>query len=87
MLNTDVDAATLAAAKFAVREAVRYRGLVSDTPAWEEVFEEVRDLQRVAKASGLPISPADWVYLADLVNEACDDDGLPRLFVVEGADA
>ena len=81
------DAATVAAAKQAVNTLWQYRFDLADTGTLEVFIEEAREISREAKAAGRKIAAADWVYLAGLADDVCDDDGLPRLFDVEGAAA
>jgi hypothetical protein len=81
------DAATVATAKQAVNTLWGFRHDVADTGTLEIFISEARGISREAKAAGRKISDADWVYLAGLVDDVCDDDGLPRLFDVEGAAA
>ena len=78
---------TLAAAKQAVSTVYAYRFDLGDTGTMEVFIGEVKEIAREAKAAGRKIAPSDWVYLAGLADDVCDDDGLPRLFDVEGVDA
>jgi hypothetical protein len=86
-MQTEYSAATVAAAKDAVKTVFSFRFDLGDSGTLEVFLEELRYIFREAKAAGVKISGADWVYLADLANNVCDDDGLPRLFIAEGADA
>jgi hypothetical protein len=81
------DAATVAAAKHAVNTLWQFRFDLADTGTLEIFISEARGISREAKAAGRKISDADWIYLAGLVDDVCDDDGLPRLFDVEGVAA
>lgn len=81
------DAATVAAAKQAVNTLWQFRFDLADTGTLEVFIGEAREISREAKAAGRKISAADWIYLAGLADDVCDDDGLPRLFDVEGAAA
>jgi hypothetical protein len=81
------DATTVAAAKQAVNTLWQFRFDLADTGTLEIFISEARGISREAKAAGRKISDADWVYLAGLVDDVCDDDGLPRLFDVEGVAA
>ena len=81
------DAATVAAAKQAVNTLWGFRHDMADTGTLEVFIGEAREISREAKAAGRKISAADWVYLAGLADDVCDDDGLPRLFDVEVAAA
>jgi hypothetical protein len=86
-MPTEYDAATVAAAKQAVNTLWQFRFDLADTGTLEVFVSEAREVSRDAKAAGRKIADADWVYLAGLVDDVCDDDGLPRLFDVEGAAA
>ena len=89
-MEKEYDAATVAAAKSAVylRATVfSFRDELADTGTLDLFISEVREISREAKAAGRKIADADWVYLAGLADDVCDDDGLPRLFDVEGAAA
>jgi hypothetical protein len=81
------DAATVAAAKQAVNTLWQFRFDLADTGTLEIFISEARGISRETKAAERKISDADWVYLAGLVDDVCDDDGLPRLFDVEGVAA
>jgi hypothetical protein len=86
-MEKEFDAATVAAAKQAVNTLWGYRHDVADTGTLDVFISEARGISREAKAAGRKISDADWVYLAGLVDDVCDDDGLPRLFAVDGVAA
>jgi hypothetical protein len=86
-MQKEYDAATVAAAKSAVATVFSFRDELADTGTLDLFIGEVREISREAKAAGRKIAPADWVYLAGLADDVCDDDGLPRLFDVEGAAA
>jgi hypothetical protein len=86
-MEKEYDAATVAAAKQAVNTLWGFRHDVADTGTLEIFVSEAREVSREAKAAGRKIADADWVYLAGLVDDVCDDDGLPRLFDVAGAAA
>ena len=81
------DAATVAAAKSAVNMLWGFRHDMADTGTLEVFLSEAREISREAKAAGRKIADADWIYLAGLAEDVCDEDGLPRLFdtQVEGA--
>ena len=81
------DAATVAAARQAVKTLWGFRHDMADTGTLDVFMSEASYISREAKAAGRKISDADWVYLAGLADDVCDDDGLPRLFDVEGAAA
>lgn len=87
MTDQTIDVATLAAAKDAVRTLYSYRDHLADTGTLEVFLSEARAVSADARAAGRKISAADWVYLAHLADDVCDDDGLPRLFDLERADA
>ena len=86
-MEKEYDAATVAAAKQAVNTLWGFRFDMADTGTLAIFISEAREISREAKAAGRKISAADWVYLAGLVDDACDDDGLPRLFDVDGVAA
>ena len=87
MTDQTIDAATLAAAKDAVRTVYYWRDQLADTGTLEVFMLEARAVAAESRAAGRKISAPDWVYLAGLADDVCDDGGLPRLFAVEGADA
>ena len=71
---------TLKAAKDAVNTLWAHRFDMADMGTLDVFISEAHGISRRAKMRGEPISPADWVYLATLADNVCDDDGLPRLF-------
>ena len=77
------DPARVAAAKAAVNTLWGFRADMADTGTLEVFIGEAREISREARAAGRKISAADWIYLAELANDVCDDDGLPRLFESE----
>ena len=86
-MEKEYDAATVAAAKKAVNTIWQFRDHMGDSGTLEVFVSEAREVSREAKAAGRKISAEDWVYLAELADNVCDDDGLPRLFDVEGVAA
>jgi hypothetical protein len=84
-VQKEYDAATVAAAKQAVNTLWGFRYDMADTGTLELFWSEARYIRSEAKAAGRKIADADWIYLAGLADNVCDDDGLPRLFDVEGA--
>lgn len=73
---------TVKAAKSAVNTLWAYRFDMADTGTLDVFMSEAAGIAREAKAAGRKISDADWIYLAQLADNVCDDDGLPRLFDV-----
>ena len=81
------DAATVAAAKAAVNMLWGFRHDMADTGTLELFLSEAREISREARSAGRKIAAADWVYLAGLADDVCDDDGLPRLFDMQAEGA
>jgi len=79
------DPVRVAAAKAAVEMLWGFRQDMADTSTLEVFVEEAREISREARAAGRKISDADWIYLAELADDVCDDDGMPRLFEAEPA--
>jgi len=77
-----ISPATLQAAKDAVKTMIAHGDCMADSGSADIFFCEAHGISRRAKMRGESISPADWVYLATLADNVCDDDGLPRLFDV-----
>jgi hypothetical protein len=73
----------LQAAKEAVRTVYSFRHDLADTGTLEVFLSEAREISKEARAQGRKIAPEDWIYLAGLADDVCDDDGLPRLFDIE----
>lgn len=82
--TTTISPDTLARAKNAVRTLFAYRHDMADSLSLMDWLEQVQDAAREAKASGVPIADDVWIDLAEGADEICEDDGLPRLFQVEG---
>ena len=79
-MQDEYDAATIAAAKAAVQMLYSFRRDLADTGSLDVFLSEAREIASEAKAEGRKISAEDWVYLAGLADDVCDDDALPRLF-------
>ena len=75
-----ISAATLQAAKDAVKTMIAHAHDMADSDSADIFFSEAHGISRRAKMRGESITPADWVYLATLADSVCEDDGLPRLF-------
>jgi len=82
-MSEQIDAATVAAAKDAVNTLWAYRFDMADTGTLGIFMSEAAEIARDAKQAGRKISDADWIYLAELADNVCDDDGLPRLFKID----
>ena len=86
-MQTEYSAATVAAAKDAVRTLYNFRHDMADTLALVDWLDLVQEIAADARRDGRKITPAEWIEIAHCADDICDDDGLPRLFIVEGADA
>ena len=86
-MQTEYSAATVAAAKDAVRTLYNFRHDMADTLAMVDWLDLVQEIAADARRDGRKITPAEWVEMAHGADDICDDDGLPRLFQFEGADA
>tara|TARA_R110000868_G_scaffold119_3_gene1239 strand:+ start:399 stop:659 length:261 start_codon:yes stop_codon:yes gene_type:complete len=86
-METEFSAETVQAAKTAVRTLYTYRHDMADTLAMMDWVELVQGISADARAEGRKISAADWVEMAHGADDICDEDCLPRLFRIEGADA
>lgn len=68
------------AAKDAVRMFWSHRACLPDTAETVEALDAIRATARAAKAEGRKLTDDEWVELAESVDEACREDGLPLLF-------
>lgn len=81
----DTTTPTLEDAKSAVRTFWTFRQEMSDSDTVRMTIEEIRCYISEAKAEGRKVTAEEWHEMAELVDEACDDDGLPRLYRYEVA--
>lgn len=68
------------AAKKAVQIFYAWRDDLSDSDEVRETAREILSTVRAAKAEGRDPTAEEWVELAQMVDEACDNEALPRLF-------
>lgn len=74
------DQAVVRAARTAVRTFYGLRSELADLDIVHETAAEILRVSRVSVARGTPITDAEWVSLAQEVDDACDECDLPRLF-------
>lgn len=67
-------------AKDAVEFFWSMRHDLPDTTLMNDAVDAIRIISGDAKREGRRITDIEWLNLAYMVNEACDDDGMPRLF-------
>lgn len=79
----DATTPTLADAKNAVRTFWQFRFDLSDSDTVAMTIEEISAYVSEAKAEGRKLTEEEWHEMAELVDDACDDDGLPRLYRYE----
>ena len=70
------------AAKAAVQTFYAWKDDLSDSDNVRETAAEILSTVRKAKAAGRDPTAEEWVELADMVDDACDNEALPRLFDV-----
>lgn len=75
--------ATLEDAKCAVRTFWAHRDCLPDTCMVQEAVDAIRDAVSEARETRTPWDEQTWRSLAEMVDEACADDGLPRLYRTE----
>lgn len=80
--HQNISKETALAARDAVLTMIQHGDCMADSDSADIFFCEVDAMMRRAKMRGEKFSAADWVYLATLADNVCDDDGLPRLFDV-----
>lgn len=74
------DKAVVRAAKTAVQTFYAHKADLADLDIVHETAAEILRVSRVAIALGRPMTDAEWVSLAEEVDDACDECDLPRLF-------
>lgn len=79
-LPVTYDQAVVRAARSAVRTFYAHKDDLADLDIVHETAAEILRVSRVAVSRGTPMTDAEWVSLAEEVDDACDECDLPRLF-------
>lgn len=73
-------APTITDAKYAVRTFWASRHDLGDSDTVRLTIEEISAFVAEAKADGRRLTDDEWIEMALMVDDACDDDGMPRLY-------
>ena len=77
---SDTDLKRVRAAQSAVRTFYGMREDLPDSDDVRETCAEILSTSKQAVSAGRPMTNEEWIELAEMVDETCDGEALPRLF-------